>query len=150
MKIKYILLSLILVLLLAGCTKETTEQDQITQPNSDIYPNEIETLLITLQKINPDNELILKYEIYNNGKYIITNSNGTKESKLSKNDLSYLKSLVNTREYKAVPNYMSGSGENCPTYVVRLEDQGTVKRSETCAVTPTTFNLVVDSIEKLN
>jgi hypothetical protein len=73
------------------------------------------------------------------------------ENTLVEADLNYLKSLVQNTEFRSIPPYMEGAGENCPTLLLRtnFNDVERTVRSESCANTPETFNKVVAEIEKL-
>ena len=147
MKTKYILItSILLVIFLVGCQQQ---QKIYEQP-------EKETLIISLEKAQEISGVKEKYEIYSTGKYIVTLANKNKqetkkENILSEADLNYLKSLVSSKPFSTIPNYMEGSGENCPLIILKtsLNNNERILRAESCANTPEAFNLVQSDIEKL-
>ncbi len=141
----------ILVLLISGCVKDNPFPQKPEEKN--FFPDTVEVLLISMDIINSYKGEGQKYEIYNTGRYFLRPIDSLKgldkEAILSQNDLNYLKSLVNTREFKTIPDYMTGTGDDCPTYVIRIESQGRVIRAESCATNPEAFNKLIYSIEKL-
>jgi hypothetical protein len=151
MKKSCILILSIFVLLISGCAKENPFPEKPEE--KDFFPDIVEVLLISLDISDSQSGIGQKYEIYNTGRYFLRPIDGMKgvdkEAILSQSDLDYLKSLVNTREFKTIPNYMDGNKENCPTFVIRIESEGRVVRAESCAITPDPFNKLVYSIEKL-
>ena len=151
MKKSCLLILGIFVLLISGCAKDNPFSEKPEQ--KDFFPDTVEVLLISMDISNSETGIGQKYEIFSSGRYFLRPIDGMKgvdkEAILSKSDLDYLKSLVNTREFKTIPDYMSSTGDNCPVFVVRIESQGRVIRAESCAITPDLFNKLVYSIEKL-
>ena len=150
MKIKfYVVLGIFALLVLSGCSQQK-------QPEK-IYPtNEVKDfVIISLDKINND-KTEHKYEIYNSGKYTSSLINPNKqenknEGQLAEADLSYLKSLVQNKEFNSIPPYMEGAGQDCTITIIKtnFNDQEKTNRAESCASTPDAFNNVVAAIEKL-
>ncbi len=149
--IKFIIILLVLSLFLASCTQKQTQEQPIYQKEE---INEV--LIISLEKNNEISKVQEKYEIYNTGKYITSLINKNKqetkkEGKLPESDLNYLKSLISSKEFSSIPNYMEGAGQECPVILLKINfnNLDRLVRAESCANTPEAFNKITESIEKL-
>ena len=144
---KYIFILIILsLLIISGCSKQP---EQVYQPPAE------EKLIISLEK-TLESGVTDRYQIFSTGRYTsyLINKNKEelkKENTLAEADLNYLKSLVQSKEFKSIPPYMEGAGENCPIILIRtnFNDNEKTVRSESCANTPEAFNKVIVEIEKL-
>ena len=146
-----IILSLVSLLVLSACTQSKPDETKI-------YPTEEKQdyVIISLSDLAGFSQVEQKYEIYNSGKYIKTLSNKNKqetknEGQLAESDLSYLKSLVQSKEFSSIPPYMEGAGSDCSSILLKtnFNDNEKTIRTESCANTPDSFNKVVSAIEKL-
>lgn len=149
--IKFITILVILGLLVTGCAQKQIQEEPVYQKE------EVkEVLIISLEKNNEISNVQEKYKIYNTGKYITTLTNKNKqetkkEGKLVQSDLDYLSSLISSKEFRSVPNYMEGAGQECPVILLKIDfnNLDRLVRAESCANTPEAFNKVTELIEKL-